>query len=76
MLAPSAEPLLAISDPAAGLALLEQTLIADGKKDEAAVVSELRALAGDLDETRVAWLRARRPRAIDAQQPALIARRS
>ncbi|HTB76557.1 MAG TPA: hypothetical protein VK762_25095 [Polyangiaceae bacterium] len=71
MLAPTADPLLAISDPAAGLALLEQALIADGKKDEAAVVTELRALTGDLDETRVAWLRARRPRAIDAQQPAL-----
>jgi cellulose synthase operon protein C len=71
MLALGAVPLLSISDPAAGLALLEQTLLAEGKKDEAAVVTELRALTGDLDETRVAWLRSRRPRAIDAQQPAL-----
>ncbi len=71
MLTPEAEPLLSISDPAAGLALLERTLTADGRKDEAVVVTELRALAGDLDETRLAWLRARRPRAIDAQQPQL-----
>ncbi len=50
MIAPTAEPLLSIADPAAGLALLERTLNAEGKKDEAVVVSELRALAGDLDE--------------------------
>jgi tetratricopeptide (TPR) repeat protein len=71
MLTPSAEPLLSLSDPAAALELLEQTLIAGGKKDEAAVVTELRALTGDLDETRVAWLRGRRPRPIEVQQPAL-----
>ncbi len=71
MIAPLGEPLLSISDPAAGLALLEKTLTAENKKDEALVVTELRALAGDLDETRVAWLRARRPRAIDGQQPGL-----
>jgi cellulose synthase operon protein C len=71
MIAPAAEPLLSISDPAAGLALLERTLTAEGKKDEAVVVTELRSLAGDLDETRVTWLRARRPRAIDTQQPGL-----
>ena len=47
MLAPSAEPLLSVSDPAEALALLEQTLIAEGKKEEAAVVTELRALTGD-----------------------------
>jgi tetratricopeptide (TPR) repeat protein len=71
MLAPTAEPLVSISDPAAGLALLERTLTAEGTKDEAVVVTELRALAGDLDESKTTWLRARRPRAIDVQQPSL-----
>jgi tetratricopeptide (TPR) repeat protein len=71
MIAPSPEPLVSISDPAAGLALLEKTLNAEGKKEEAVVVTELRALTGDLDEAKVTWLRGRRVRAIDTQQPTL-----
>jgi tetratricopeptide (TPR) repeat protein len=66
MIQPVAEPLLAISDPAAALALLEQTLNAEGKKEEAVVVTELRAIAGELEDVRATWLRARRPRALDA----------
>ncbi|HEX3771510.1 MAG TPA: hypothetical protein VHV30_11615 [Polyangiaceae bacterium] len=66
MITPSAAPLLGISDPAAGLALLERTLIAENRNDEAGVVAELRALAGDLDETRTAWLHKRKPRSVEA----------
>ncbi len=71
MLSPTAEPLLSIADPTAGLSLLEKTLSAEGRNDEAVVVAELRALSGDLDDARRAWLRARRPRAIEAQHGVL-----
>jgi Tfp pilus assembly protein PilF len=71
MIAPDAEPLLAISDPAAGLALLEQTMNAEGKKEEAVVVTELRSLAGELEEARNTWLRGRRARPVEAQQGTL-----
>jgi tetratricopeptide (TPR) repeat protein len=60
LLSPSAEPLLALSNPAAALVLLEQSLLAERRSDEAIVVSELRNLAGELDEGRCAWLRERR----------------
>ena len=77
MLSPTAVPLMSIADPAAGLALLEKTLGIEGRNDEAVVVAELRALGGDLEDPRRAWLRARRPRAIEAQhgvldRPALV----
>ena len=71
MIVPVAEPLMSIADPAAGLALLERTLIAEGRNDDAGVVTELRALTGDLDETRTAWLHKRRPRPIEAQHGTL-----
>jgi hypothetical protein len=58
---------MAIGDPAAGLALLERTLIAEGRSDDAGVVTELRAMTGDLDETRTAWLHKRRPRPLETQ---------
>jgi tetratricopeptide (TPR) repeat protein len=67
MISPTPAPLLSIADPAAGLALLEQTLSAEGRGEEAVVVTELRALSGDLDESRRAWLAGRRPRATEAQ---------
>ena len=67
MLSPTAAPLLATADPAAGLALLEQSLSATKKSDEAIVASELRSLAGDLDDTRRAWLAARRMPPPEAQ---------
>jgi hypothetical protein len=59
MLTPSAHALLSISDPAAALALLEQSLSVEKLPNEAIVVSELRNLAGELDEDRCAWLRDR-----------------
>jgi len=65
MISPSARPLLAIADPAAGLSLLERSLTGERRADEAVAVSELRALAGELDDGRHAWLRARRPTAPD-----------
>lgn len=60
MLSPSPHPLLSISEPTRGLALLEQSLSTEHRGEEAIVVTELRALAGDLDDGRRAWLRSRR----------------
>jgi tetratricopeptide (TPR) repeat protein len=60
MLSPNATPLVSISDPAAALELLERSLNGERRPEEAIVVSELRAIAGDLDDGRHAWLRARR----------------
>jgi tetratricopeptide (TPR) repeat protein len=71
MIAPSAHPLLAIADPASGLSLLEQTLSKERRADEALVVSELRALGGELDDGRKAWLRARRLPPVDGQHGVL-----
>jgi hypothetical protein len=67
MIHPTPQPLLAVADPAAGLALLEQTLSAERRNDEAIVASELRSLAGELDDGRRAWLRARRLPPADSQ---------
>lgn len=60
MISPSATPLVSVSDPAAALELLERAFNAERRQEEAIVVSELRAIAGELDEGRHAWLRARR----------------
>src|SRR5205823_4587757 len=60
MMSPSSRPLAGLADPGAGLALLERVLGGERRNEEALVVSELRALAGDLDDGRHAWLRARR----------------
>ena len=60
MITPSSRPLAALADPGSGLELLERALGAERRNEEALVVSELRALAGDLDDGRHAWLRARR----------------
>ncbi len=53
-------PIVLIKEPAAALAMLEQSLVAERRSEEALVTSELRAVAGDLDEGRLTWLRARR----------------
>ncbi|MBX3208705.1 MAG: hypothetical protein KF764_26970 [Labilithrix sp.] len=60
MITPNATPLVSVSDPAAALELLERAFNAERRQEEAIVVSELRAIAGELDEGRHAWLRARR----------------
>lgn len=60
MISPNAKPLISIADPAAALELLERAFNAERRQEEAIVVSELRAIAGELDEGRHAWLRARR----------------
>jgi len=60
MITPNATPLVSISDPAAALELLERSLNGERRQEEAIVVSELRAIAGELDDGRYAWLRARR----------------
>ena len=60
MISPTAEPLVSIADPAAALDLLERAFNAERRSEEAIVVSELRAIAGELDDGRHGWLRARR----------------
>ena len=65
MISPSPRPLLAIADPAAALELLERTLGAERRGEEAIVVSELRAIGGELDDGRHGWLRARRLGPVD-----------
>jgi cellulose synthase operon protein C len=71
MISPTAHPLLSIADPGAGLSILEQSLSKERRTDEAIVVSELRALAGELDDGRKAWLRARRLPPLDPQHGVL-----
>ncbi len=71
MLAPDPRPLLALADPAAALELLENCLNSERRNEEALAVSELRAVAGDLDDGRYAWLRGRRPRPLESGQTVL-----
>ncbi len=71
MIHPTAGLLLAIADPPGAVELLEQALNAERRQEEAIVVSELRAIAGDLDEGRHAWLRARRLANFDSHHAAL-----
>jgi tetratricopeptide (TPR) repeat protein len=60
MVTPDSKRLLAVSDPNAVLSLLERELLQVHRAEEALAVSELRAIGGDLDDGRHAWLRARR----------------
>jgi tetratricopeptide (TPR) repeat protein len=60
MIVPTPRPLLSIGDPGAALELLERSLGGERRAEEALVISELRAIAGDLDEGRHSWLRSRR----------------
>jgi tetratricopeptide (TPR) repeat protein len=73
LLAPTAHPipLLSVADPAVALALLGQVLTALRHRDEAVVVNELLAVAGELDETGTSWLRARRLGPAEGPAPAL-----
>lgn len=71
MISPDAEPLAKVRDPAAALELLERALNAERRQEEAIVVSELRAIAGELDDGRYAWLRARRLGAFEAHHAVL-----
>jgi hypothetical protein len=71
MLSPNPRPILSIADPPAALELLERTLGAERRAEEAIVVSELRAIAGELDDGRNTWLRARRLGPIDAHHQML-----
>jgi tetratricopeptide (TPR) repeat protein len=68
MLSPAARPLLSIANPPAALALLEKTLSAERRVDEARVVSELRSLAGALDEAQTQQLRTGRQPTTEAQR--------
>jgi serine/threonine-protein kinase len=60
MIAPDADSLLSIADPAAALTTLEEAFTAQGRPNEALVARELRALAGGLSDTAQVELRARR----------------
>jgi hypothetical protein len=71
MLDPDSRPLLSLADPASALALLESSLNAERRNEEALAVSELRAIAGDLDDGRYAWLRGRRPKPLEPGQSVL-----
>ena len=71
MIVPDSRALLGISDPAAALGLLERSLVAERRGEEALAVSELRAVSGDLDDGRHAWLRSRRLGPLDSGQPTL-----
>ncbi len=71
MIGPSPRPLLSIADPAAALELLERVLGADRRTEEALVVSELRAIEGELDDGRHGWLRARRLGTLDPHHQVL-----
>jgi cellulose synthase operon protein C len=72
MITPDPPPLLSLKDPADALATLEHALEAEGRRDEALVARELRAVAGGLDDGAHAELRARRL-AIDPAAPIPIA---
>jgi tetratricopeptide (TPR) repeat protein len=65
MIVPDSRPLLRIADPGGALLLFEQTLDREQRPDEVLVVGEIRALTGELDEGRHAWLRARRLGALE-----------
>jgi tetratricopeptide (TPR) repeat protein len=71
MIDPVAEPLSKVSDPAAALELLERALGSDRRPEEAIVVSELRAICGELDPGRQAWLRARKLPPLESHHSAL-----
>jgi hypothetical protein len=71
MLDPTPQPLLSLADPSQALVLLEQSLSAGHRSEEAIVVSELRAVNGDLDDGRRAWLRSRRLPVPDSHPPPL-----
>jgi tetratricopeptide (TPR) repeat protein len=69
MLSPSSRPILSVADPPAALLLLEQSFSSDRRSEEAVVVSELRALAGEIDDGRRAWLYGRVVRPVaDAEE--------
>jgi tetratricopeptide (TPR) repeat protein len=60
MITPSPKPLVSATDASVALEVLERSLGEGRRPEEAIVVSELRAIMGDLDEGRNTWLRARR----------------
>ncbi len=60
MLAPNPHPLLGLPEPRAALSLLEETLTAERRTEEAVVASELRCIGGYVDDRRRVWLQSRR----------------
>ncbi len=68
---PDSTPLLRLVDPGSALAQLERSLGGVHRSEDALVVSELRAIAGELDDGRHAWLRARRLGPVEPQHAQL-----
>jgi tetratricopeptide (TPR) repeat protein len=66
MIDPRPHPLLSTLEPTAGLELLERCLTADRRAEEALVATELRAIAGDVDDETLGWIRARKLPALEA----------
>ena len=60
-----------MSDPATALELLETTHGAERKAEDALIISELRAICGDLDDGRHKWLRGRRLPPLEAHHTGL-----
>ncbi len=59
LIVPDARPLTSLADAGVALALLERLFDQDKRPEEAAVVSELRAVLGELEPGRAEWLKAR-----------------
>jgi serine/threonine protein kinase len=60
LIEPDATPLVSLVDPSATLQVLEGSLTAEGRPQEALVARELRAVAGAMDEAKIVALRSRR----------------
>jgi tetratricopeptide (TPR) repeat protein len=60
VIAPNAQPLVSLKDPASALASLEAAFAGAGRPEEAIVSRELRAIAGGLDDGTHVGLRTRR----------------
>jgi hypothetical protein len=72
MIEPDATPLVSLVDPNATLQVLEGSLTAEGRPQEALVARELRAVAGGMEEPKVIALRSRRlPPGYDEGPPIL-----
>jgi hypothetical protein len=72
MIDPDATPLLSLANPSASLLVLQESLAAVGRPQEALVARELRAVAGGMERAAVAALRARRLPPSDMEGPPVL----
>jgi tetratricopeptide (TPR) repeat protein len=59
LITPDARPLMSLADASVALELLERLFEQEKRPEEAVVVSELRAIASDIEQGRADWLAAR-----------------